>query len=172
MTVLCVFWNQSLIVSSISVLCTILCPRRLWNHLTRPNLQSKCGDLFGFAVTFHCLGSVPWLPLPPSAIVTMSSRYLKQALMCLSCITSSFRLHALCMTSKNSVTDFRTCHKPDARSLFNLEKSLTHDHCAFQKLVPEQKQDDDCCVSRIIGVISCVLAESEWPGDTNVQLYE
>ena len=43
-TVSSVFWNQSLIVSSISVLCAVLCPRRLSKHMIRPNLQSKYGD--------------------------------------------------------------------------------------------------------------------------------
>ena len=53
---MCVFWNQSLIVSSISVLCTILCPRRLSNHFIRPSLQSSTETCSGSPPTnFQCL---------------------------------------------------------------------------------------------------------------------
>ena len=55
------------------------------NSLSKKTIESldtaqpsiKYGDLFWFATNFQCLDSVPTLPLPPSAIVKLSSRHLK-----------------------------------------------------------------------------------------------
>ena len=59
-----------------------------------------------------------------------------------SCTTSCFEVSAPYMTEKHRVAHFTSCNKPGARSLFNLEENLQLDHCAFSKLVLEQKQDD------------------------------
>ena len=116
LTVLCVFWNQSLIVSLISALSTIVSKKTIESlDTTQPSI--KYGDLFWFATNFECLDSVPTLPLPHSATMKMSSRYLKEALKRRSCITSCFRIDARFMTQL--VTDFTTCDKLDASSLFN-----------------------------------------------------
>ena len=53
---------------------------------TQPS--SKYGDLFFFATNFQCLDSVPSLPLPPSAVIKMSSWYQEWALMRRACVTS------------------------------------------------------------------------------------
>ena len=67
---------------------------------TQPS--SKYGDLFFFVTNFQCLDSVPSLPLPPSAVVKMSSWYLEWALMRRACVTSCFRMHDLSMTAENT----------------------------------------------------------------------
>ena len=67
LTILCVFWNQSVILSFISALSTNVSKKTI-ESLDTAQPSIKYGDLFWFATNFQCLDSVPTLPLPPQQL--------------------------------------------------------------------------------------------------------
>ena len=115
---MCVFWNQSLIVSSISVLCAVPCPRRLSNHSIRPSPQSS---------TETCSGSPRTSSVSTGAKVAVATDVITVSEIG---FAASFLRHFLL---------WDVC-LPDPCAI--LKKSLTLNHCALNKLDAEQEQDD------------------------------